>query len=91
MAEGFFETFLLQIARTINEKFNAGAILEVKHLRKVLEIPSSNRSKVIFLSRALQKLNDLGFLEYIGRNSPKKFKISKKIPLDELQKKIIGK
>ncbi len=91
MAEGFFETFLLQIARVIGEKFSTGAILECKHLRKILEIPSSNRSKIIFLSRALQKLSDFGYLEYIGRNSPKKFKLSKRIPLDELQKKIVGK
>lgn len=88
MVQGFFETFLLQIAQSINEKFNLGAILEVKHLRKVMEIKSSDRSKIIFLARALQKLNDFGFLEYMGRNSPKKFKVTSKIPIDELQKKI---
>jgi len=89
MVQGFFETFLLQIAQSINDKFNLGAVLEVKSLRRVLEIKSSDRSKIIFLARALQKLNDLGFLEYIGHNSPKKFKVTVKIPIDELQKKII--
>jgi hypothetical protein len=88
MVQGFFETFLLQIAQSINEKFSMGAILEVKHLRKAMEIKSSDRSKIIFLARALQKLNDLGFLEFVGRNSPKKFKVTGKIPIDDLQKKI---
>jgi len=88
MVQGFFETFLVQIARSINEKFNLGAVLEVKNLRRVLEIKSSDRSKIIFLARALQKLNDLGFLEYIGHNSPKKFKVLSKISIDDLQKKI---
>jgi hypothetical protein len=89
MVEGFFETFLLRMTRTINEKFTTGAVLEVKHLRKAMDVQSSDRSKVIFLSRGLQKLNDLGFLEYIGRNSPKKYKVVDKIPLDQLQKKIL--
>ncbi|MBN2154117.1 MAG: hypothetical protein JW839_21860 [Candidatus Lokiarchaeota archaeon] len=80
----------MQMTRAINEKFNAGAVLEVKHLRKVMDIPSSERSKVIFLSRGLQKLHELGFLGYIGRNSPKKYKVVCKIPLDELQRKILG-
>lgn len=79
------------MARAINEKFNAGAILETKHVRKALEIPSSDRSKTIFISRGLQKLNDLGFLEFIGRNSPKRYKISGKIPVDQLQCKLAGK
>ena len=79
------------MTRTINEKFNAGAVLEVKHLRKAMDISSSERSKVIFLSRGLQKLHEVGFLEYIGRNSPKKYKVVGKISLDELQRKILGK
>jgi hypothetical protein len=90
MPGGFFDTFLVQMTRTINEKFNAGAVLEVKHLRKAMD-SSSERSKVIFLSRGLQKLYEVGFLEYIGRNSPKKYKVVGKISLDELQRKILGK
>ncbi len=79
------------MTRAINEKFNAGAVLEVKHLRRAMDVPSSDRSKTIFISRGLQKLHELGFLEYIGRNSPKKYKIVEKIPLDELQRNILGK
>ncbi len=90
MVGGFFETFLVQMTRAINEKFNAGAVLETKHIRKALEIPSSDRSKTIFISRGLQKLHELGLLEYIGRNSPKKYKVIGKIPLDELQRKVLG-
>ncbi len=79
------------MTRAINEKFNAGAIVEAKHVRKALEVPSSDRSKTIFISRGLQRLHELGFLEYIGHNSPKKYKVVGKIPLDELQRKILGK
>ncbi len=89
MVGGFFETFLVQMTRAINEKFNAGAVVEAKHVRKALEVPSTDRSKTIFISRGLQKLHELGFLEYIGRNSPKKYKIVGKIPLDVLQRKIM--
>jgi hypothetical protein len=63
MVGGFFNTFMVQMTRAINEKFNAGAVLEVKHLRRAMDIPSSERSKVIFISRGLQKLHELGFLE----------------------------
>nr|MDO8086926.1 hypothetical protein [Candidatus Sigynarchaeum springense] len=78
------------MTHAINEKFNAGAVVEAKHVRKALEVPSSDRSKTIFISRGLQRLHELGFLEYIGQNSPKKYKVIGKIPLDELQRKIMG-
>ncbi|MEX2681853.1 MAG: hypothetical protein Q6373_009640 [Candidatus Sigynarchaeota archaeon] len=91
MVGGFFETFLVQITRAINEKFNAGAVVEAKHVRKALDIPSSDRSKTIFISRGLQKLHELGYLEYIGKNSPKRYKVIDKISIDDLQRKIMGK
>ncbi len=33
-------------------------------------------------------LNDLGYIEYVGRNSPKKYKKTKDIPVDEIRKMI---
>jgi len=86
MIGGFFESFLLDVVNAINANFTASSFLEVKHLRKVMNIPSSNRSKVIFLSRALQMLNDLGYIEYVGRNSPKKYRKIKDIPVDEIKR-----
>ncbi|MBD3187412.1 hypothetical protein GF325_11325 [Candidatus Bathyarchaeota archaeon] len=74
MADGFFKSITLEIARVINKHFSDGAIIEVKHIRKVMGISSRNRSKIIFISRALQTLSDKGSLEYVGRNSPKKYK-----------------
>ncbi len=88
MNDGFFESFLLEVVNAINTHFATSSFLEVKHLRKVMNIPSSSRSKIIFLSRALQMLNDLGYIEYVGRNSPKKYKKTKDIPVDEIRKMI---
>jgi hypothetical protein len=89
MVEGFFETFLVDTARCINENVNAGTIIEVKHLRRFMDVGSKNRSKIIFLARALQKLSDLGYLEFVGKNSPKKFRKNADIPIEELQRRVL--
>jgi hypothetical protein len=89
MVEGFFETFLVDTARCINENFNAGAILEVKHIRRFMDVGPKNRSKIIFLARALQKLADLGYIEFMGKGSPKRFRKNSSIPIEELQRRVL--
>ncbi|MHA1700621.1 MAG: hypothetical protein ACTSWN_17420 [Promethearchaeota archaeon] len=88
MITSFFKSFLIETAKTINNNFNLGFIIEVKHIRRVMNISSTNKSKIIFISRALQKLSDLGYLKYIGKNSPKRFKITCKIPIEKLETEI---
>ncbi|MHA1683066.1 MAG: hypothetical protein ACTSUE_19160 [Promethearchaeota archaeon] len=85
MVEGYFQKFLIETSEIINKHFKDASILEVKHIRKAMDISSKNRSKIIFISRALQKLSNLGYLEYVGRNSPKKFKKNENIPIDALK------
>ena len=50
--------------------------INVKRIRTCNSIPSSNRSKINFISRALEDLTNEGTLTFIGRNSPKKYKIN---------------
>lgn len=80
MPAGFFSGFLVEVSRCINEKFTTDALIDVKVLRKAMDIPSSDRSKVIFLAKALQRLADAGYLEFVGRNSPKRYRKRASIP-----------
>jgi hypothetical protein len=57
----------------------------VRRVRKCNAIPSSERSKINFISRALDDLTNLGYLKYIGKNSPKKYEILKKPDFDEIK------
>ncbi|MHA1849452.1 MAG: hypothetical protein ACTSYS_03890 [Promethearchaeota archaeon] len=85
MQQGYFKQLVIDVAKIINENFTLNSVIEVKHLRKAMNISSKNRSKILFLSKALQRLSDLGHLEYLGKNSPKKFRKLKKIDLDVLK------
>ncbi|MBN2155983.1 MAG: hypothetical protein JW776_08070 [Candidatus Lokiarchaeota archaeon] len=53
--------------------------ITVKRIRKCNDIPSSDRSRIHFISRALEDLKTQGHLQLIGRNSPKVYKILNKI------------
>lgn len=59
--------------------------VNVKRIRLCNEIPSNAKSKINFISRALGDLKELGYLEYIGRNSPKKYKIIKRTNFEEIK------
>ena len=74
MGEGFFNLFLEKVVDAINENIQDESIIEVKHVRKIMDISPKNRSKTAFISRALQKLSDDGHLEYLGKGSAKKYK-----------------
>ncbi|MFX0100178.1 MAG: hypothetical protein ACFFCS_11405 [Candidatus Hodarchaeota archaeon] len=90
MPEGFFKTFLISLADDINNKFKEGDLICVRKVRRVLDIPSTDRSKIIFIARALQKLKKFGYLVYVGRHSPKKYKKAGTIPINKLKEMILN-
>jgi hypothetical protein len=81
--DGFFNNFVIEIARNLNKNFLSQSVIEVKHLRKAMKISSSDRSSIIFLSLALKKIHELGYISFLG-HSPQKFKKTNEIPIDEL-------
>nr|MDO8112501.1 hypothetical protein [Candidatus Sigynarchaeota archaeon] len=72
--DGFFTIFVKDVEKVINEHFNDGSIIEVKHVRRVMGIPSKNRSKTAFVARALDTLSENGFLEYLDQKTTKRYK-----------------
>ena len=60
--------------------------ITVKRVRKCNNIPSTDRSRIHFISRALEDLKTKGFLQLLGRNSPKVYKILTKIEENDLKK-----
>ena len=66
---------ILAINKCIERKYMD---ITVKRVRKCNSIPSSDRSRIHFISRALEDLKTQGYLELLGRNSPKVYKI--KVP-----------
>lgn len=77
MSDGFFKKFTKDVEKAIKENFSDGAILEVRHVKRVMGISPKNRSKTAFVSRALDKLSMNGLLEYLGRATTKRYKITK--------------
>ncbi len=67
--------------------------VDVKRIRKTINIKSSNRSKINFIWRSLKVLENHGILRCSGINSPKTYKIIKmqKIDFDSLLEKVKGK
>lgn len=67
--------------------------VDVKRIRKIINIKSSNRSKINFIWRSLKVLENDGILSCSGSSSPKTYKIVKmqKIDFDSLLNKVKGK
>lgn len=67
--------------------------VDVKRIRKTINVKSSNRSKINFIWRSLKVLENDGILRCNGSNSPKTYKIVKlqKIDIDSLLNKVKGK
>lgn len=59
---GFTLDFFNKVKEIIKNNFKPGYIIEVKHLRKIMDIEGKDRSKIIFLSRVLKELESKGFL-----------------------------
>lgn len=76
----YYKKILKDTIEAINKCYEKSHFdVNVKRVRKCNAIPSSDRSKIIFISKALEDLKELGYLEFIGNNSPKTYKIIEKI------------
>lgn len=75
MDNGFFEEFKNKVRELIILQFQDYQI-EVKHIRKELEISNKDRSGIIFISRSLAELEKEGFLEKVFSKElrPKKYR-----------------
>lgn len=62
--------------------------VDVRRIRSCNSIPASDRSKIVFISRALEDLKECGYLKYLGRNSPKKYEILSEIDLKKVLEEI---
>lgn len=62
--------------------------IDVRRIRSCNRIPSSDRSKIVFISRALEDLKQIGYLKYLGRNSPKRYEILSEVDLKKVLKEI---
>lgn len=77
----FSYKYLYQTAITINKLHQKGfQIFRVKNIRKLNGIASDDKSKINFIWRSLDILEEEGFIKSISIN-PKKYEILKLIPL----------
>ncbi|MHA1728985.1 MAG: hypothetical protein ACTSWY_09660 [Promethearchaeota archaeon] len=76
----YYKKVLKETVFAINMCYDKNFLeVNVRRVRKCNNIPGNSRSKINFISRALQDLDKLGYLEFVGRNSPKRYKILHKI------------
>jgi len=82
----YYEKILQETISAINKCLDKNLLeINVKRVRTCNAIPSNAKSKINFISRALGDLRKLGYLEYMGRNSPKKYRILKKSNFEEVK------
>lgn len=72
---GYYAELTRDIRKTIAKNFTKGAVIEVKHVRKIAHIDNRDRSKIIFLSRVLHDLEQSGMLSLIPNTQPKQYVI----------------
>ncbi|MHA1110668.1 MAG: hypothetical protein ACTSRE_06165 [Promethearchaeota archaeon] len=80
----YYNKILKETASAINLCFEKNYYdISVKRVRKCNNVSSSDRSRIQFISRALEDLKTQGYLELLSRNSPKVYKILK--PVDKIK------
>jgi hypothetical protein len=85
----YYNKILKETADAINRCFEKKYLdISVKRVRKCHNIPSSDRSRIAYYHRALEDLKSKGYLELLGRNSPKNYRIIKKIDLKNVIEKV---
>ena len=72
--DGFFSAFVKDVEKVIKDHFADGAIIDVKYVRRLMGIPSKNRSKTAFVARALDKLSNNGLIEYFDQKTTKRYR-----------------
>ena len=70
---GFFLDLSRRIADAINAHFKDGQLLEVKNIRKIMDVKGSDRSAVIFFARVLGVFDRMGFLKNGAGRMPKRY------------------
>ncbi len=83
----FFSRNLRETLEAINKLIdNNISLVTTKSIRRCNNIKASNRSKINFIWRSLNYLEQEGILEMNGRYSPKtyKIKLDQKIDVDDL-------
>ena len=87
----FFSRNLRETLEAINKLIDNNVnLVTTKSIRRCNNIKASNRSKINFIWRSLNYLEQEGILEMNGRYSPKTYKIKsdQKIVIDEIISKI---
>ncbi|MHA1791358.1 MAG: hypothetical protein ACTSVI_01855 [Promethearchaeota archaeon] len=74
MGGGFFNKLVKDVEDVINERVNTGSIIDVRSIRRMMGIESTNHSKTVFISKALDKLTEDGILEIFERKTVKRYK-----------------
>ncbi len=86
---GYFSKILSETVDAINRCYEKNVTyINVGRIRKCTHVKSTDRSKIVFISRALEELTRAGFLEFIGKNSPKTYQVKEKITLDNVLKEL---
>ncbi len=82
---GYFSKILSETVDAINRCYEKNVThINVSRIRKCTHIKSTDRSKIVFISRALDELSRAGFIEYLGKNSPKTYQVKEKITLENV-------
>lgn len=74
MKAGFFPSFVAEVSDVIDTKFGDEAMIDVKAIRKAMGIGSKDRSKVMFVAKALQHLRVAGALEPVPSTGAKRYR-----------------
>ena len=72
----FIEEYLKETVHAIKSLVKNKKVITVKSVRGVNNIKSSNRSKIHFIWRALDRLVEKDYLKHINDDSPKIYKLT---------------
>ena len=85
----YFSEILSETIDAINRCLEKNVTyINVSRIRKCTNVKSTDRSRIVFISRALEELSRAGFLEFIGKNSPKTYKVKEKLVLEVILKEL---
>jgi len=83
----YFKKILIDTIESINKLYeNKIYEITVRRIRNCKKISSTEKSKIAFISKILNELSIKGLISYVGKNSPKKYKINNKIEIAEALK-----
>ncbi|MHA1733369.1 MAG: hypothetical protein ACTSU5_15590 [Promethearchaeota archaeon] len=88
---GYYLKILEDTASAVNKALDRNIkSITVRKVRVCNSVPSSDRSQIVFISKALDELRRDGYLQFAGRASPKNYTILKPVEvrkyLDEKRK-----